>query len=179
MNATDAERRRQTDDRNFVVKYLADSGNPFSQLVFHMPVTSTVSDMIVQLPYFQILDPQRTGAQQSFDRFGEVCRVFQGHSEYVGSRDQRTDTSLSRERAHAQLLPASWSRANAQDILIVWKDDMAPEPLQLYMRHELRALDEQGRHVIAPIGNSGGFEATRSRLDHMSQSLDDMSPRGR
>ena len=171
MSATDAALRRQTEDRNFVVTYLADSGNPFSQLMLHMPETSTVSDMIVQLPYFHILDPQRQWAQQSFDRFGEACRVFQGHSEYVGSREQGTDTSLSRERAHAQLLPASWSRANAQDILIVWKDDMAPEPLQLYMRHELRALDGQGRHVIALIGNSGGFEATQSRLDDMSQSL--------
>ena len=167
---TDAQLNRLR-NRTFVVTYLPDRDTPFCQLVFNMPYTSSVSDMIVQLPYFDICDPDHLRDQRSFDRFGERCRVFQVHSTYVGSQFQYQNANLSLERAHAQLLTGSWTGVNAQDILIVWKNDEAPEPLQLYMRHELRALDAQGRPVIAPIGNSAGFEATQSRLDDMSQSL--------
>ena len=150
--------------RTFVVTYLADTDNPFCQLVLKMPYMATVSDMITRLPYYAI-------CQDSLDMFSRGCRVFQAHSRYVGSEEQRGDAALSLERAHAQLLQGSWATTNAQDIFIVWRNDVLPGPLLLYMRHGLRQAEAQGRAAIAAVGDSAGFEATRSRLDDMSQSL--------
>ena len=158
-------------DRTFVVTYLADTDFLFCQLVLNMPYTATVSDMIARLPYYANCQARETREPSSFDKFNSACRVFQAHSEYVGSDAQRVDGTLSREKAHAQLLPDSWAQANAQDIFIVWRNDGLPEPLLLYMRHGLRQAEAQGRPAIAAVGDSAGFEATRSRLDDMSQSL--------
>ena len=158
-------------NRTFVVTYLADAHNPFCQLVLNMPYMATVSDMIARLPYYASCEDRVTREPSSFVMFGRGCRVFQAHSTYVGSYAQQVDATLSLERANAQLLPGSWTDANAQDIFIVWRNDGAPDPLLLYMRHGLRQAEAQGLPAIATVGDSAGFEATRSRLDDMSQSL--------
>ena len=171
MTEAEAQVLRLVRDRAFVVTYLADINNPFCQLVLNMQDGAAVSDMIARLPYYASCQDSETQEPSSFDMFNRACSVFQARSEYVGSEDQLNNVALSRAKAHAQLLPDSWAQTTAQDIFIVWRHDGLPGPFQLYMRHGLRQTEAQGRPAIAAVGDSAGFEATRSRLDDMSQSL--------
>ena len=170
MSEHDAQRDRQWNG-TFVVTYLPDSDNPFCQLVLHMPGQAFVSDMIAQLPYFINCQERVVQEPSSFVMFSDACRVFAAHSEYIGSHQQMIDQSLSREKAHAQLMQEVWSRTPAQDIIIIWRSNDMTDPVQLYMRHALRAPDAQARPVIAATGDSTGFAATRSQLHDMSRRL--------